>query len=32
MKDIRHLREFIYQKDNKTNNNDYIDVRFFEAS
>lgn len=32
MKDISHLREFIYQKDAEHSLVGYIDVRFFEAS
>ena len=32
LKDLCHLREYMFQKDTKNSNIDYIDVRFFEAS
>ena len=32
LKDISHLREYMFQKDSQTQIVDYIDVRFFEAS
>lgn len=32
LKDILHLREYVYLKENKQSVNDYVDARYFEAS
>jgi hypothetical protein len=32
LKDITHLKEYMFVRDNYTTSTDYIDVRFFEAS
>jgi hypothetical protein len=32
LRDILHLREYVYLKDNKYSVSDYIDARYFEAS
>ena len=32
MKDLCHLREYMFQKDVKNSSVDYVEVRFFEAT
>ena len=32
MKDLVHLREYMFQKEVRNSTMDYVDVRFFEAT